>query len=145
MTRLLGCVLLAGALASCGKPAPADRQIAVEPAATPAPAEAPAAPPLAAATGFDWTGNWAARAELCRGGVWRFASDGAETDGESSCEMRKVVVETDDRAAFDMACTTEGMASSERWTLTRRSDGRMDVTRSLDGKLFADVTLQRCG
>ncbi|MFN3945439.1 MAG: hypothetical protein ACK4K7_10975 [Allosphingosinicella sp.] len=95
------------------------------------------------ATRFDWEGRFAATAELCEGGVWNIRRDGIATDGETSCEVRNIDSGAD-RVDLDLACTAEGMASEERWTLTPRDGGGMRVVRAPTGGAMVAVDLVRC-
>lgn len=99
----------------------------------------------AAVRAFDWTGDWAATAELCRDGRWRMARDRIATAGETNCTVDGEKVEVDGAISLDLACTAEGTASAERWILEPMADGRMTVTRVSGGNVIAKVALGRCG
>ncbi len=92
---------------------------------------------------FDWTGTFAARPELCRGGAWRFARERVETDGETACTVGAVRPSATS-VELALSCTAEGMASEEVWTLTPTGDGAMTVSRDI-GPEVVEVDLRRCG
>ncbi|MFS0735760.1 hypothetical protein ABC347_01805 [Sphingomonas sp. 1P06PA] len=99
---------------------------------------------LPATATFDYTGDWAATADLCAGGRWRFTRDGVSTAGETSCTGR-AIDESADRITLDYACTAEGLETQERWTIDHLADNRIRVVRAeTNGKPIGDVTLQSC-
>ncbi|WP_380872189.1 hypothetical protein ACFB49_31370 [Sphingomonas sp. DBB INV C78] len=128
-------------LAACGSSEQQREQ--QDPDAAPITNAAQTAPSTAPA--FEWTGDWAADAKLCEGGRWRMARDRIATAGETSCRVDAERTEVDGVIALDLACTTEGHATTERWMLDPLADGRMKVTRVSGGNVFAEVTLGRCG
>jgi hypothetical protein len=95
------------------------------------------------ATRFDWEGRFAASRELCEGGVWDLRRDRIATDGETSCDVRGID-SGPDRVVLDLACTAEGMASEEVWTLTPREGGGLRVEPAPRGGEAVAVELVRC-
>lgn len=99
---------------------------------------------LPATATFDYTGDWAATAELCAGGRWRFTREGVSTAGETSCTGGPVE-ESADRITLDYACTAEGLRKQELWAIDHLADNRIKVVRTgPGGKAISDVTLQSC-
>lgn len=135
MRRLL--MGAAALLAGCGGGDTSDQQ---DPEAAPAGNVTQQAAPV-----FDWVGDWAATAALCRDGRWRMGRDRIVTAGETSCSVDGEKADVDGAVTLDLACAAEGATSSERWVLEPLADGRMTVTRVGGGNVIAKVTLGRCG
>lgn len=104
------------------------------------PKAAPAKP-----SGFDWEGEWAATADKCGVDSWHFRPRTVTTDYGGSCGIGQAIVAGPRQAMIDMACAGgNDEPRNERWTLTETPDGKMNVTRSSDIGIFADVVLERC-
>jgi len=143
------------ALVACGRSEPVDQtdadmasgNVAVidppEPPPPTIPAEPVNATPAEAEAGFDWIGTWAAKPELCKGGLWRFGRDRITTDGETSCVVRGIE-NTAEEVNLHLACTVEGSSNDERWTLRPEPEGRLEVARDVGPNAVIPVELGRC-
>lgn len=154
MRTVLALALLAGGLGACGDQAsppadttimparPDDRPVAQPsmPAPVPSPrgvateaAPRPGNDSVAAPGRFQWTGRYAASAEMCRTNQdWRITNASVETAGETSCRIDQVQ-EVGSEVRLDLSCTAEGMPSKERWTLQPADGDRIRLRREGQG------------
>lgn len=153
-TSILTPLCVLAALAACGEQSPPPSNVTVLPATDDdRPSNQPPAPPpspeprpgrravqetagsdSAAAPGrFQWTGRYAASAEMCRNNQdWRFTNVSVETAGETSCRIKNVR-EIGDEVRLALSCTAEGMATEERWTLQPADGDRIRLRREGSG------------
>jgi hypothetical protein len=134
--RALGVVLLAG-LAGCEAERPAS-----EPEPGPAVEAATASPPsrLAGPPPPRYVGRWAASADMCTTGWWRFWADELRTGmGEMRCDILPPDAQMGDERRRAV-CVGEGQVVREEWVMTYPAEGLMTISRN--GAPV--VTLGRC-
>lgn len=107
------------------------------------PAKVIAAPAATAATALPppprYVGRWAARADACATGWWRFWNDEVLTAGETRCDILPPDAKSGD-TRLRTVCQAEGKVTREDWAITYPADDQMTVVRD-DA---APVTLTRC-
>lgn len=132
MRLVLAVMALAVAACDSGKPAaPAADQPA---AATVVPAPATNLPPPPR-----YVGRWAASADACMTGWWRFWNDELRTAGEIRCDILPPDGTSGD-TRLRMVCQSDGKWANENWVIDYPGEGRMTVSR--DGT--ASVALTKC-
>lgn len=128
--RYVATLLLAG-LAACEAEAPPPPPASAVPVAD-AP-EAPSPPPPR------YAGRWAASAEACETGWWRFWNDEVLTAGETRCDILPPDGASGDER-LRTVCQADGKVAREEWVMTYPADRRMTVARDDD----PPVALVRC-
>jgi len=123
-------------VAACDAPPSSPSNPESAPVATQVPAPVPSNVPPPPR----YVGRWAASADACPTGWWRFWNDEVRTgEGEMRCDILPPDGTSGDER-LRTVCQAEGKVAREEWVMTYPVDGTMTVAR--DGG--APVTLIKC-